>query len=228
MDRNIEFAYQPAVNLETRQPLHFEMLARMRGDVSGRRHRQLIANSEHWRITYLIDQTALRTAEKVLLSQPDDQLRLAINVSATTINMIGRDYLAMLVTLPFQVRSRITLEITATAPVDDLSDMDRFVDGLEHSDVALTLDDLGTGHFSPMEIRRWRPTYVKLDGAIAEQLLSHETREFEMIRRAADEVDARLIAEWVDTQDKIDILKQYEVLYGQGHYLGQPGPLPNH
>lgn len=213
----ISVAFQPVVRLDNQALLHYEMLARVPGHPQA--HRELIRHTEAAGIIYLIDQQILRHAHRTLREDTRDQLRLAINVSADTLNRIGPAYLAQVLALPWAIRSRMMIEITETAPLRDLAFIDHFVVALEQADVAVGLDDLGAGHFTPREIRRWRPTMVKIDGGLIEDLLYGPNRELEAIKEAANDCQATLIAEYVDVAEKIPLLLAAGIDYGQGNLI---------
>lgn len=42
----------------------------------------------------------------------------------------------------------------------------------------------------------------------------------------ADELGAAIIAEGIETQAELETLRNLGVRYGQGYFLGNPGPLP--
>jgi EAL domain-containing protein (putative c-di-GMP-specific phosphodiesterase class I) len=42
----------------------------------------------------------------------------------------------------------------------------------------------------------------------------------------ADELGATIIAEGIETAEELRTLRSLGVRYGQGYYLGRPGPLP--
>jgi len=37
---------------------------------------------------------------------------------------------------------------------------------------------------------------------------------------------AEVVAEFVDSQETVDLLRSFGVQYGQGYFLGKPEPLP--
>lgn len=215
----LKAAYQPVVDVYDWSVLHFEVLARMRDDDTHRQHKRFIADSEQLGYCYLIDLFMVEHALKVLAEQPE--LRLSVNLSATTLTQAPNEYLAKIDEASAEVRSRLVVEFTETAPVQDYSQMDGFIEALRGRGMQICLDDYGVGFFTLVEIKRWQPDFVKLDGVILEELLYGRSRQYEAARRVTEAYGGSLIAEWVNDDAKVEAMRSNGIRYGQGDGIGE-------
>jgi EAL domain-containing protein (putative c-di-GMP-specific phosphodiesterase class I) len=100
------------------------------------------------------------------------------------------------------------------------------VDRLGH-DVKLAVDDAGSGYASLRHILALRPAYVKLDIEWVHNI------DRDPIRRSlvsgltyfASETGSELIAEGIETDEELGVLRELGVTLGQGFLLGAPMPV---
>ncbi|HNQ48405.1 MAG TPA: EAL domain-containing protein, partial [Hydrogenophilus thermoluteolus] len=165
---------------------------------------------------------ALRT-----LSEYRDAPRIAVNLSGRTLSDPG---FAMWLEnrwhqAPPHAR-RLLFEITETAAIGDLQEAIRFADLVHKLGAALCLDDFGTG-FSSFSYLKYIPAeVVKIDGQFIRDLTQDESNR--LIVRAIAEVARGLgkttVAEFVEDQETLDLLKRLGIDAAQGYHLGKPTP----
>ena len=89
------------------------------------------------------------------------------------------------------------------------------------------LDDFGVGFSSFHYLGQLPVDYIKIDGSFIRSLLiSPDSRV--IVRAIADIATGfgkQTIAEFVDQEALIPMLKSYGITFGQGFYLGKPVPL---
>jgi EAL domain-containing protein (putative c-di-GMP-specific phosphodiesterase class I) len=90
----------------------------------------------------------------------------------------------------------------------------------------LAVDDAGAGFASLRHILELRPAFVKLDRSLIAGLESDEARQAMIVglRHFARSVGCRLIAEGIETEAELDVLRTLEIRLAQGFLLGRPGP----
>ena len=91
----------------------------------------------------------------------------------------------------------------------------------------LALDDFGAGVASFAYLQELPVTYVKLDGRIVSGLGTDPGSEVIIgsLVKLAKLRNIECIAEWVENQAAIDILRNLGVRYAQGFFLDMPSPL---
>ncbi|MFN3213750.1 MAG: EAL domain-containing protein [Henriciella sp.] len=144
---------------------------------------------------------------------------LSVNVSPRT-----------LLTDAFQTKmhsfdlSKVVLEITEHAVIEDYDDVNRALAILRQRGLRVAIDDAGAGHSSLRHIVQLDPEFIKLDMSLTRNVDS------DLARRAlvsalvfyTRETSAQIIAEGIETKSELDTLKLLGVSRGQGYYLGKP------
>ncbi|MGH8171867.1 MAG: EAL domain-containing protein, partial [Rhodanobacteraceae bacterium] len=95
--------------------------------------------------------------------------------------------------------------------------------------VRLAIDDAGAGFASLRHVLRLEPDFIKLDMSITHGIdaqIRHQSLASALLT-FANGTSASIVAEGIETQGELDTLRRLGVTYGQGHYLGFPGPLPD-
>lgn len=118
----------------------------------------------------------------------------------------------------------LVLEITEHERVGDMDQLHRIALHLHAAGIALALDDFGDGRSS---LRLWtevRPDYVKIDKYFTREV-SRRADKLQMLRALqgiAEVFGASLIAEGIETDEDLRVLRDLQWTYGQGYLLGHP------
>jgi len=129
-------------------------------------------------------------------------------------------------TLPNLVESsrrRLVLEVTEHTQIANypvlLAAMKRLGPAVEFA-----VDDAGAGFASLRHILELKPAFVKLDRWLIADLESDEARQAMIVglRHFARATGCRLIAEGIETEDELAILRALNIRLGQGYLLGRP------
>ena len=117
-------------------------------------------------------------------------------------------------------------EITETAAIHDLSRAIDFIKALKELGCLFSLDDFGVGFTSFVYLREMPVDYIKIDGSFIKNL--HESKNDRLFVKAITDVahgmGIKTIAEFIECEEIIPILKEYQVDYGQGYFIGKPAP----
>jgi PAS domain S-box-containing protein len=131
-----------------------------------------------------------------------------------------------LLTLVESTQRHLVLEVTEHTQVADypllLAAMTRLGPAVEFA-----VDDAGAGFASLRHILELRPAFVKLDRWLIADLETDEARQAMIVglRHFARATGCRLIAEGIETEDELAILRALNIRLGQGYLLGRPRPL---
>jgi len=122
-------------------------------------------------------------------------------------------------------RRPIILEITEHAAVADYGEFRRAIEGLGPN-VKIAIDDAGAGYSSLHHILELGPSIVKLDRAIVSGLEADRARSALVAGMVhfARSTGIRLIAEGVETEAELAVLRGLDVALAQGYLLGRPAP----
>ncbi|GAA0501335.1 EAL domain-containing protein [Deinococcus depolymerans] len=170
----------------------------------------------------------LRAALSEALTWPAP-LRLSVNVSPVQLRhpqFTGR-LAALLAETGFDP-ARLTLEVTETAFINDLSAVTGAVRALRALGVRVTVDDFGTGYSTLMTLRDLLAHELKIDRAFVRELCapgrkgSQNRAIVQATLGLAQALGLQVVAEGVETQAQADLLAELGCPVMQG-YLIAPG-----
>ena len=207
---------QPIVDIETAQIVSVEALTRFESDPYRPPNEWF---EEAWSVG-LGTELELAAARKAAsyMAKLDPSVSLAINVSPATI-------LAPEFVDEFAVHGhRLIVEVTEHDVVEDYQKLLQAIEPLTDVGIKLAVDDVGAGYANLSHILELSPDVVKLDIGLTRDI------ERDMARHAlvaalvtfADRVDARLVAEGVETVEARDVLGTLGVRFGQGYLFARP------
>jgi len=88
------------------------------------------------------------------------------------------------------------------------------------------LDDFGVGFSSWLYLKQLPLNYIKLDGSLVRQMVSQwQDQAFvKAINEMSQALGLRTIAECVEDQPTLELLRSLEVDLVQGYFIGKPAP----
>ena len=226
---SFELMVQPIIRLEDYDIKHFEVLLRMRNkDGSLVSPGQFIAIAEQSGQIVMIDRWVLRHSLKALSKLQDQGITLAVNLSGQSLHDEGlKQYLADELALSGADPHHLILEVTETAAVTDFSTARGVLQTFRDLGCRTALDDFGVGFSSFHYLGQLPVDYIKIDGSFIRSLkISPDSRVIvKAIADIAKGFGKQTIAEFVDQEALLPILKEYGITYGQGFHLGKPMPI---
>jgi PAS domain S-box-containing protein len=216
-NRAFQPVFQPIVDLERDAIVGYEALTRFADGVApDERFREAAAIELGQELELATLAAALRAAKAL-----PRQAWLNLNVSPGLI--IAGDPLRTLIDGSHRP---LVLEVTEHAAIADypvlLAAMARLGPNVEFA-----VDDAGAGFASLRHILELRPAFVKLDRWLIADLESDDARQAMIVglRHFARATGCRLIAEGIETEDELAILRALNIRLGQGYLLGRPKPV---
>ena len=116
------------------------------------------------------------------------------------------------------------VEITETYLMENAARSRVVVDALRALGVGVAIDDFGTGYSSMSSLHELDADTIKIDQTFVEGLTRSSTDRtiVELVMRLADSLGMKVVAEGVDTQEKLDHLVSLGCRYAQGFHLAMP------
>jgi diguanylate cyclase (GGDEF)-like protein len=149
---------------------------------------------------------------------------LAVNLSGTSIN--DEDFLDFVLTRlgNEQVARSLCFEITETAAVASLAKATHFMKELKAHGCRFALDDFGSGVSSFLYLKTLPVDFLKIDGQFAAHVTTDpvDRSMVEAITKIGRAMQVATIAEKVETEDVLAVLKEIGVDYIQGFHLSEP------
>lgn len=209
--------------------LHYELLLGLRNkDGSLDSPEEFIESAERYGFMTLVDRWVVREAFRWISRLMDEQKvvpNLAINLSGTSVvddNFM--DYLLEQISEFGVGTSRLCFEITETGAISNLVKAADFVRAFRNIGCKFSIDDFGTGLASHNYLRELPVDYVKIDGSFIQGLESNR-QDYAMARSINDLahfLGQQTIAESVENDSTIELLKEIGVDFLQGFGVGKP------
>jgi PAS domain S-box-containing protein len=123
--------------------------------------------------------------------------------------------------------ANLVFEITETALMHDITAGEAFAHGLAALGCGLALDDFGTGFGSFTYLKKLPITHLKIDIEFVRDLVTH-TDSLHVVRAIVSLARAfglKTIAEGVEDEQTLNLLRAEGVGFAQGFHLGRPRPI---
>src|SRR5690606_26456438 len=122
---------------------------------------------------------------------------------------------------------RITFELTESASLFNLHITQRVIAELHKLGCSFSVDDFGSGFSSFAYLKDLPADYIKLDGSFI-QNLHRDTIDQTLVRSMIQVIQAlgkKAVAEYVENEAILNILKDMNIDFVQGFYIGHPLPV---
>ncbi|KQO13118.1 putative bifunctional diguanylate cyclase/phosphodiesterase [Sphingomonas sp. Leaf242] len=217
--------YQPIMRFSDGQLYGFEVLARWYHPRLG-----LLTPDRFVRIAETTGQITEMTKSVLRqacidLSHMPDHLRMAVNISPMQLEEPNlAETLIGIIRDAHVIPSRIEIEITEDAVMDDVVAAERVLDTFRRSGISIALDDFGTGYSSLSHLRRFKFDKIKIDQSFVRSM--HESVESEKLIDAivalAVNFGMEVTAEGIEDAQTASLLAQRGCTQGQGYFFGKP------
>lgn len=223
--RRFELYFQPVVAAQdTQLVLHYKVLSRLLDE-----HGQTIPAGrflpwlERFGWTARLDRLML---ERVLEQMSGHEESLALNLSSATLaDPQAQNKIFEILRAHSNLGPRLTLEI-GEEQLPDQAVLEQLTRRLRELGFSLSLQRFG-GRFSMIgNLARLGLAYLKIDGSYIRSIdLESDKRLFiEAIQRAAHSIDLPLIAERVETEGELSVIREMGLYGVQGQLFGEPKP----
>jgi PAS domain S-box-containing protein len=217
------FHGQPILDLRGGGIHHHELLVRMQmnGDLipPGR----FLPFAEESDVIRELDLWAVERGIRV-----GEQIPVAINLSARSLG--SRELLGAIeqsLSRDASLAKSLTFEITETAAAENMRGARELVGELTKMGCGVALDDFGTGYGSFTYLRHLPVTQLKIDMEFIREIAvdAADRRVVESMIDVARNFEMTTVAEGVEDERTLDLLRELDVDLVQGYLIGRPQPL---
>lgn len=209
---------------------HFEVLIRML-DIDGNlippgafipaaERFNLMPSIDRWVIRKLFD--SIRT---IALEDQHNLPMFSINLSGASLTdeHLLTEVQGLLSQSPLPA-NRLCFEITETAAISNLAQAIRFITEIKHLGCYFSLDDFGSGFSSFGYLKNIPVDFLKIDGHFVKDMVDNPiNRAFvESINQIGHVMGLTTIAEFVENDAILEMLKEVGVDYAQGYGIDRP------
>jgi diguanylate cyclase (GGDEF)-like protein len=223
--------YQPVVRVDTGRIEGYEALVRWFRPGHGLvPPSDFIPVAEQSELIHDLDAWVLRRATQQLArwnaQRGSSDLLVAVNVSGRHVARprINRDVTEALEAAGVEP-SQLVLEVTETALIDDEAAISHLQD-LRRLGVVISLDDFGTGYSSITRLERLPVDVVKVDKRFLGEGTPSAAKLLQLIIQSAHAFGLPVVAEGVEHEHQLEVLRSLECESAQGYYFGRPVAAP--
>jgi EAL domain-containing protein (putative c-di-GMP-specific phosphodiesterase class I) len=216
---------QPIVDLNTGEVVQRELLLRMRepgGQIVG--PAAYLDVAEQYGQIGEIDRWVIRRGAEIASTG----LPVRINLSAHSIGDHDvLDHIERCIEDTGAKPSHIGFELTETAIVEDVETARVFAERLHELGCKLALDDFGTGYGGFTYLKQLPVDCLKVDIEFVRDLTTNPASRHvvEAVVVLARGFGLQTVAEGVEDQDTLELLRELGVNLGQGYHIARPAPL---
>lgn len=121
----------------------------------------------------------------------------------------------------------IIFEITETSAMSNFKRVTQFIDHFKGIGCQFSLDDFGTGLSSFAYLKNFKVNYLKIDGSFVRNIVNDPVDEIivDSIAQISTLLDLETVAEYVENDAILTVIKKIGIDYAQGYGIEKPFPL---
>ena len=152
-----------------------------------------------------------------------------ITVNVSSVQFRNREFATALETILAETGlppERLHLEITENVLMDDVEEIIYTIKRIIDMDVTLVIDDFGTGYSSLSYLTRFPSSILKIDRSFISRMIDDvdSAALVDAIIKMGHSLHMQIIAEGVETDQQLEILKKQGCDLIQGYYFSKPLP----
>ncbi|MCP1471335.1 diguanylate cyclase (GGDEF)-like protein [Sphingobium sp. OAS761] len=227
----LTLAYQPLIHLQTGEITGFEALARWHDEELGNVWpSEFIAVAEESGLITSLGRWAAYEAAQALSrwdAKFGQALPVSVNVNLSPIQM-ARDDVASVFEEALRYSgvagNRLTAELTESAIIADPEKARKLLFALKDLDMAIAMDDFGTGFSNLASLHSLPIDILKIDRSFVSSMLGDHDKAVivRTILSLAESLNLRVTAEGIETQELAHKLQAMGCWQGQGYYFARP------
>ncbi len=151
---------------------------------------------------------------------------ISLNFSARDIEDDSTVEFLMKCCKDYNMQNYVIIELLESESIIHYETIFRNIQRLKEHGIKIAIDDFGSGYSNFIYLSQFHANYIKIDGTLIKKLLTEKHSEaiITAISAFARDLDISLIAEFVSNEEEITRLKELNVEFSQGFYIGKPKP----
>jgi len=224
----LELFYQPKIALDTCKPVAIEALLRWnhpkQGEIKPLEIIPLIEETELINtLTYWVLKRSLETVSN--LAKLDIKMQISINISPK--NLLDSNFIDRVIDLVdhYNIDNEcIEFEITESALIENLDLCRKLLEHIKEYHICLSIDDFGIGYSSLSYLSNLPVDIVKIDRFFINQMTKEKAVRHivQSTIELVHDLGMKVVAEGVENQEQLEILKAMNCDYAQGYLFAKP------
>jgi diguanylate cyclase (GGDEF)-like protein len=215
----IEIAVQPIVDLAAGRIHAFEALSRFTGPGPSS-PAQWLAMAQQLGMRVELELACLQRS-LLLLAELPHGTRLSVNLSAAALHD-PRTRAMLRDAHPEQ----LIVELTEESLITDMRSLRADLDPLLSSGIKLAVDDMGAGYSNLRQAIALAPSMLKLDRTLVRGIDRDPSQRLliDALTGYAQRTGAEIVAEGIETESELEVIRALRISYGQGYFIARPAP----
>jgi diguanylate cyclase (GGDEF)-like protein len=231
-DQRMRLYRQPIIGISGDATSHSEILLRMLDEdgnvippgafLPAAERYNLMAGIDRWVISEVFKLIARETE-----GSPSDGQALVVSINLSGDSLCDDSLLDYIISE--RTRNNISLanvcfEITETVAISNMLKATYFINQLKNHGCRFALDDFGSGLSSFAYLKNLPVNYLKIDGSFVKDVSRDKIDRamVQSIQQVGSVMNLRTIAERVEDEATLRVLKEIGVDYVQGYHMGKP------
>jgi diguanylate cyclase (GGDEF)-like protein len=212
--------YQPIVTLKNNKIHHYEALLRLEDEDEIIYPDRILPDLEN---SYFYSRISMKIIEYNINKLIENKnLKISINLSSD--DLINEAILSILRKYSY-ISARLLIEILETKDVNYVK-LEKAIERLRLLGYKFCIDDYGSGYSNLNHLLNLSIDYLKIDGSIIRNI-DKDKKAYSLIKLLSlfcQNNNIKIIAEFVENRDILDVLIDLNIEYGQGYYFDRPKP----
>ncbi|MCW8930064.1 MAG: EAL domain-containing protein [Gammaproteobacteria bacterium] len=229
----LEVYYQPVIDLEKNRIDGFEALLRWKhpvlGYVSPERFIPIAENTGHIKEIgqWVLERACRQTQDWSFQFCPENEFSIAVNLSGVQLSEHGiHKKIEDVLNQTEMLQTKLHLEVTETALLGHKEEAQAIIKKIRNSGISLSIDDFGKGYCSLTYLQEFDFDILKIDKDFIQDM-GPDGKGLQLARTLmllANDLDMKVVAEGVETEEQLNLLKEMKCPYIQGYYYSRPLP----
>lgn len=191
---------------------------------------EFIPAAERYNLMNEVDRWVIETAFRTCggLLRANENLRIALNISANSLECDNIwEFVAASIEENGIPANQLFFEITETAVMSNIGAAMNFVSKAQEKGIGIALDDFGVGMSSFSYLKLFKADKVKIDASFVRDMaeIGRDRQIIKAIVELGRALGIATVAEGVESQAQVDLLRTLGVSMGQGYYWTRPAPI---
>ncbi|MGH9456816.1 MAG: EAL domain-containing protein [Thermoanaerobaculia bacterium] len=221
--KRVSTLFQPIVRSADRSIFGYEILTRGPKNSSFINSDMLFSFARESGLAWELEALALESSLGRLRSLELEDKKFLVNLEAEMFEL-SEFKVHDVVSFFGEKRGHFVFEITERAAIEDYDAFRTLLEEFRSQDIEIAIDDAGSGYASLEAIASLSPDYLKVTKGLVSTLAQEPIKQdlMRLLVDLAHKIDAKTIAEGIETGEEYDACRELGVDLLQGYYLARP------
>jgi EAL domain-containing protein (putative c-di-GMP-specific phosphodiesterase class I)/CheY-like chemotaxis protein len=221
--KRVTTLFQPIVSAKDLSVFGYEILTRGPAHSSFRNSDMLFSFARETKLAWGLEAVSLECALRRLRSFDITDRKFLLNVEG---EMFGESEFRLHEVVSFfsEHRGHFVFELTERAAIEDYNAFRGLLDEFRSKGIEVAIDDAGSGYASLEAIAALSPDYLKVTKGLVSTLAREPIKQdlVKMLVELAGKINARTIAEGIETPEEYETCRELGIDLLQGYFLAHP------